>query len=343
MSSPHHPPLTTTVELPPLALAEGLEAFEVHEVPSYPACGEGPHWYVQVRKRGMTTRDAMGIIARAADVPLREVGSAGQKDKWAVTTQWLSVPSSAESPDTWDLPHDVSIDAFTQHTNKLKTGHVSANRFRLTFAGDATAAFEPATALMAKLSAEGLPNYFGRQRFGRGGRNLESALAWAQGEIKLRGSERKFKSSLYASVTLRTAVPAPLITGEVVRLSGSRSVFVVEDVDAELPRVASGDIVQTGPMFGPKMRAPAAEAAELESQAFLVLGMDVDAVSYVARNAPGTRRDLLVKPTEARVEMAGPDRLVLDFTLPSGSYATQVAREFTRLSWANPLRPENDD
>lgn len=206
---------------------------------------------------------------------------------------------------------------------------------------------------MERIATRGLPNYYGRQRFGRGARNLEKALAWARGEFRLKGKDRRFKATLFASVlqsevfnryvSARVADPAVLLPGEVVRLDGSRSVFVVEDPEAEAPRVAEGDIHITGPMFGPKMRAPEGEAARLESEALAALELDDEAMTFIARNAPGTRRDVWVRPTGTSVEMASPERLVLAFTLPSGSYATQVAREFTRLSWRSPLRPQVDD
>lgn len=352
MSKPHVPPLSIAAELPPLTLAEGVEAFEVHEVPQYEASGEGPHWYVRFEKRGQTTRDAVRALADASGTDARDIGVAGQKDKYAVTTQWASVPDSAPEPSTWDTPPWLRILEVSRHGNKLRTGHVSANRFRLTFEGDAEEAFEPVQGVVGAIAERGLANYFGPQRFGRGGDNVAKALAWARGERSLRGRDRKFKTKLYASVlqsdvfnryvTARLALDAPLLEGEVVRLDGSRSVFVVEDPAAEAHRLASGDIVATGPMFGPKMREAAGEAAKMEAAALAELGLEPAAAQVVGRFAPGTRRDVRVRVDDARAELAGPRALVVEFTLPAGSYATQLARELTRRPWESPLRPLDD-
>jgi tRNA pseudouridine13 synthase len=82
-------------------------------------------------------------------------------------------------------------------------------------------------------------------------------------------------------------------------------------------------------MPGPKMRAAAAAALELEMTVLAELGLTEAALHELGRHAPGTRRDLLVPLEEARVSEEG-DRLVLEFGLPAGSYATGVVRELTR-------------
>ncbi|MFT6399832.1 MAG: tRNA pseudouridine13 synthase [Bradymonadia bacterium] len=165
----------------------------------------------------------------------------------------------------------------------------------------------------------------------------------------MRGKSARFKEELYASVlqsevfnrylTARSDVDEGLLDGEVVRLDRTRSVFVVEDVPKELERFDSGDLIPTGPMFGPKMVRAHGRALLLEDAAEAEINLDDDARVVVARRGKGTRRDLIVRPTGTRAEVASPGRVVVCFTLPSGSYATQLARELTRLSWDQPLRP----
>jgi tRNA pseudouridine13 synthase len=122
-----------------------------------------------------------------------------------------------------------------------------------------------------------------------------------------------------------------VLLGDVVRLGGSHSLFVVEDPGAEQPRLDSGDIHLTGPMLGPKMKASAGRPRELEIEATASLGLSDEALSELGRSAPGTRRDLVLRPEEIRHEVAAEDgSLTLDFTLPAGAYATLVVRAFTR-------------
>ena len=82
---------------------------------------------------------------------------------------------------------------------------------------------------------------------------------------------------------------------------------------------------------------------EWEREAVATLGLGRDDLKRVAKAAPGARRDLLVMPEELAYRSASDREAVLSFSLPSGAYATQLAREFTRLPWCTPLRPISPD
>lgn len=338
---PHTPPLWTTA-LPGTGGAIGpkLEDFQVDEVPAYLPSGSGEHLYVRVRKRGMTTRDAALALSRAAGVPERDLGYAGMKDKHGVTSQWLSLPGNARPPETWALPPELELLESSRHGNKLRTGHLRGNRFRIALTGTVPGAADHARAILARLAEHGHANYFGTQRFGREGKNLSDALAWLSGEQRLPRGRERFLVKLYASVlqaeafnrytTKRLELGADrLLAGEVVRLAGAGASFVVTDPAVEQPRLDARDLCLTGPMPGPKMRAAAAAALELETAVLAELGLTDLALRELGRHAPGTRRDLLVTVEEPRVSEDG-ERLVLEFGLPAGSYATGVVRELTR-------------
>jgi len=90
---PFQPPFDTE----PLAgiggqISARSEDFVVDEVQLYDWSGEGDHLMVRFRKTGMNTQFAVKAIARAAGVDARDIGVAGQKDRWAVTSQWVSIP-----------------------------------------------------------------------------------------------------------------------------------------------------------------------------------------------------------------------------------------------------------
>jgi len=339
--TPHEPPLFTA-DLPGTGGAIGpeLEDFVVEELPAYEPSGTGDHWYVLVEKRGMNTRDAALAISRATRVPERDIGYAGMKDRHGVTTQWLSVPGQAPAPDSWQLPSELVIKQSSRHTNKLRTGHLRGNRFRIGLAGVEPGSLARARAVLDWLAARGHANYFGPQRFGRNGRNVAEAVAWLSGNAPLPRGRERFLSKLYASAlqseifnryaTRRLTLGRErLLLGEVVRLSGAGASFVIEDVEREMPRHAANDLCLTGPMPGPKMRAAAADAARLEAEVLAELGLSEAALGELARHAPGTRRDLLVRLGDFSVSEE-PDRLRLAFDLPSGSYATMLVRELTR-------------
>ncbi len=315
------------------------EDFLVDEIPLYPQSGAGEHVYVRIEKRGYTTPAMVRAVTRAAGVDERDVGYAGLKDKHAVTRQWLSLPHKARPPSEWQLPDGISVVEHTRHANKLRTGHLLGNRFRITLVTADLGALDKAAPIAEHLKQHGVYNYYGGQRFGRGGDGLRQALAWLREGAKLHGMPR-FLSKLYPSViqaevfnryfSARRALGMDrLLLGEVVRLDQAGAMFAVEDTEREGPRLTSGDIHLTGPIFGPKARATAADAAALELTVLEELGLNAEAREKLARLAPGTRRDLIAKVENLELRWAGVGRLELEFSLPSGSYATEVIRQLT--------------
>jgi tRNA pseudouridine13 synthase len=348
--TPHHPPVACP-ELPPSGGRVGPEPedFRVDEVPAYEASGKGEHQYLLVKKRLLTTPDMVRRVARAASVNERDVGYAGLKDKHAVTTQWVSVCSKVVLAAGQDLGPGIEIVHATRHDNKLRTGHLHGNRFTLTLLGVAPNGAAYAEAIVDRLKAEGLPNYFGAQRFGHGGRNVAEALGWLARGGRGRG---RFEQKLFPSViqselfnrylTARLALGREqLISGEVVRLEGTGSMFRVEDVAKEQPRLAARDLHLTGPMVGPKMRPAAERALELELGLLRELGLDEPALGTLGRLAPGARRDLFAPLADLSLEPVS-DRaepgLRLSFTLPAGGYATEVLRQLTHEPFLAPPR-----
>jgi tRNA pseudouridine13 synthase len=339
---PLDPPLATQ-DLPGTggAIGPNPEDFVVGEMPLYPASGRGEHRYVLVQKRGRSTPEMLREIARAANVPERDVGYAGLKDKHAVTTQWLSVPAKSEDPANWRLPPSISVLSSTFHDNKLRTGHLAGNRFEIRLEGCDREAFDKARSIASRLSARGLVNFFGAQRFGQRGENLDRALEWLRQSRGARKRAGRFLSKLYPSVlqaelfnryaVLRAELGLEaLIPGEVVRLEGSGAMFRVEAPALEAPRFSSGDLHLTGPILGPRTRPAAARALELERSAQAELGLGQADLETLGREAPGSRRDLLVRIPDLEISETDPGCLRLTFTLPAGSYATQLVREFTR-------------
>lgn len=340
--------------LPPVGgkLGDAPEDFCVEEIPLYPFAGEGQHLFVQLRKRGMTTQQLAKVVANVAGVRDRDIGIAGQKDKQAVTTQWFSLlQQNVPEPSTWPLPEGVEVLQITHHNNKLRTGHLSGNRFRIRLRGVLPEALTNGRQICDQIREHGLPNYYGAQRFGVGEENLSKALAWLAEPG--RGSRLpRFLTKLYPSVvqaeifnryvTLRLAHGLrSLLPGEVVRLNNSSSVFVVTDPAAEATRLGEGDIHLTGPMWGPKTRQAEGAARDLELAALSQVGISDEQLGKLAKFAPGTRRDVLLRPEELTVhaDVDDPGSLVIQFGLPAGAYATELIRQFTHDAFTDVRGP----
>ena len=158
------------------------EDFVVEEIPLYPADGRGTHTYFLLEKTGLSTRQAISDIARVLNVRRRAIGFAGMKDARAVARQWLSVehvdPAIVEA---LDIPR-LRVLKVTRHTNKLRLGHLKANRFLIKVRQTEPDRLAELQDALAMLMRRGVPNYFGEQRFGGRGDT------WAVGQAIVRGN-----------------------------------------------------------------------------------------------------------------------------------------------------------
>ncbi|MBN2714688.1 MAG: tRNA pseudouridine(13) synthase TruD [Deltaproteobacteria bacterium] len=193
------------------------EDFAVSEIPLYQPSGEGDHLFLEVEKRAMTTGAAVGKIARALNLNPGDIGVAGQKDALAVTTQWMSlehVPSDAV--DKLDIP-GIRILRVSRHRNKLKMGHLQGNRFSIRLRNTLPDRLDVAIQLLNWLETNGMPNYFGDQRFGSRGDN------WMVGRALLKGDYR-------LALSLVLGIPTPGLEGESV--TRARTLFEAESWEA---------------------------------------------------------------------------------------------------------------
>lgn len=324
---------------PPLAaqLRSSPEDFLVEEILGYEADGEGEHALLWVEKRGANTDWVARELARFAGVPPLAVGYAGLKDRHAVTRQAFTVQLAGKpDPDWHAFPHaEVKVLAAARHKRKLKRGALRGNRFVLVLRqveGDRARAEE----VLGRIAARGVPNYFGEQRFGRGGGNVEQARAMFAGR-RVDRDKRSFllsaaRSHLFNEVLAarveRDAWDSPL-DGEIWSLAGTRSWFGPEPFDAALAdRLARGDIHPSGPLWGQGETPARGEAAELETAIALANADLVEGLA--AARMDQERRPLRLMPQQLRWRWLESDALELAFELPAGAYATVVVRELAR-------------
>lgn len=315
--------------------------FWVDEEPAYLPSGAGDHIYVHIEKRGLTTRHAAGAIARALSINERDIGIAGMKDRHAVTRQWLSLPP----PLTPEVVRVLAIDGIailevSRHTNKLRTGHVRANRFRLVVRGVVDGAADLASRVLARLAEPpGAPNWYGEQRFGRDGDNAVKGRELVTGARKP-GRDKKLDRLLVSSLQselfntwLRARIDDGLyrrvLAGDVLHKKNG-GMFTCEDPDTDEARLLAGELVVTGPMFGDSMRraGEGTLAAERELSILTGAGLEPGSFARVRQLAEGTRRDATIEVAATEVVPTGePSTLEVAFTLPGGAYATAVMRE----------------
>ena len=324
------PPLGATLRAVP-------EDFIVDEDLGFAPDGAGEHVFLRVEKRGANTDFVARELARFAGVGAEAVSYAGLKDRHAVTRQTFSLHLPGKrDPDWATLAHaEFRVIETARHSRKLKRGALKGNFFQIILR-DVHGDRESADRLLNSIAARGVPNFFGEQRFGRDGANIERALALFAGK-RVQRHERSLLLSAARSHLFNCVLAARVergdwsrpVEGEVWMLAGSHSIFGPEPLATDLiERHARGDIDPTGPMWGEGALRSNAAVAELETA--IVARHPELAAGLVANGLRQERRALALRPRDLTAHWLADSQLELRFHLGPGSYATAVLRELSR-------------
>ena len=317
------------------------EDFIVEEELSFLPTGDGEHIFLQIRKKGKNTEDIARLLARHSGVPRKSISYAGLKDRNAVTSQFFSVHLPGKDDPDWQQLVDPSFEllAVNRHQKKLRRGALRGNRFCLRIR-EITGISEEVEQRLQWIKQHGVPNYFTAQRFGHNANNLVYAE-----QLLLNGKRVKdrFKRSIYYSAArswlfnlvvaerIRQHTWDKAIAGDSMMLCGSRSCFSVEQVDEEIiNRVNEFDISPTAPLCGSGEAMVTAEAAAIESAILSEWQGWIKGLEKARMEA--ARRAMRVGVSDLTWQWDGDDQLVLEFSLPPGSYATAVLRELGRFT-----------
>jgi tRNA pseudouridine13 synthase len=309
------------------------EDFRVDEIDGFEPSGSGEHLLLTVQKRGMNTAFAAKRIAAWAGIAEMGVGYAGLKDRYAVTSQRFSVHLPKRvAPDIGLLEsEDLRVLAHCWHNRKLPRGALAGNRFTLLLR-ELEGERAPIESRLQAIAREGIPNYFGEQRFGRAGNNVASARRMFAGQ-RVKREERSMLLSAARSEMFNAVLAARIADGswakgtdgEVWMLEGTHSVFGPEPAAPETrARAEAQDIHPTGPMWGEGELRSCGRARELEEGALAPFD-DLRKGLEDAR-LKQERRALRVRVQDLSWDWRE-DGLQLKFRLGPGAYATEVLAE----------------
>jgi len=297
------------------------EDFIVTELPLQLPSGEGEHIWLDIEKNGANTAFVAQQLAAAASVQERDVGYAGLKDRYAITRQWFSIYlPKGETPDLTQLQHpEFKVLSQRRHVKKLRPGDLQGNRFRIVLrdvTGDPDA-MKTMEANLQAIASHGVPNYFGAQRFGHDGGNVEQGRAMLAREIRVRNPKKK---GIYLSAV------RSFVFNEVLALRIQQGLW---------GKTLPGDVMDdagrpTGPLWGRGRvittdQAQALENGVAERHATLCDGMEHAGLDQ-------ERRALVASPVEMSWEWPQANQMVLTFSLPAGNYATSVLNEILRTT-----------
>ena len=315
------------------------EDFQVDEVLDIPLSGSGEHLWLWVEKRLLNTEEAARRLAKAAGVSLRHISYAGLKDRQALTRQWFSVhlPGKADPQLSAAESDELRILDIQRHSRKLQRGAHSANGFTIRLT-DLKADQTALEARLQTIAVQGVPNYFGLQRFGEQGNNLLGAFEYAQ--RKELPMQRNLRSRLLSTgrSALFNRVLAQRVqslawniaqVGDVLAFTTSRSFFIAGAEECQDPRLAQLDVHPTGPLWG---EGELVSQGSTQQQELAVAELWPELCAWLERaNLQQERRILRLPVGELNWEFLADDCLQVQFVLPPGCFATVVLREMVDL------------
>ena len=313
------------------------EDFQVFEELKFSPDGSGEHALLRVRKRTVNTHWVAKQLAAFAEVAPVAVSYAGLKDRHALTEQWFSVQLPGRADPDWSTcgGDDFTVLEQHRHSRKLKRGALKGNAFRIVLQalqGELT----ELEARLHRVAAEGVPNYFGEQRFGRDNLSRAEALFLVQIRVKDRHKRGLYLSAARAclfnhvlSQRITQGTWNQALEGDLMALEGSRSIFAVSVVDATIrTRVAALDIHPSGPLWG--KGEPPSQAEVLQLEQAVAADFPVLCQGLQASGLKQERRALRLPVADLAWKWIAEDAVVLNFRLAAGSYATAVLRELVQ-------------
>lgn len=315
--------------------------------------GQGEHLWLYIQKQGVNTAYVAKLLSKLACIKVCDVGFSGLKDRHAVTYQWFSLrlPKTDIDLDNFEkrINHHlksnehICLIKYKRHHKKLNRGTHKFNHFVIIL-HDVVGDKACIDAAFYRITTTGMPNYFGRQRFGHNSNNLaKAAQLFLQPTIasKQKGQSNQHDSMLISAVRshlfnqildLRVVngTWCQALDGDVFNLNGTNSLFTADIDDNIVQRVQIGDIHPTAPLFGRHAKLISTKTAHEMEQQILTHpdnALWIDGLSKL--NIIADRRALRTMVHELSWQWLDNQTLKLSFALPTGSFATSLLEYLT--------------
>ena len=297
--------------------------FIVDEIPASEFKGKGNFLIIHVKKIEMTTWDMVAAFSEYLAVPAQKIGYAGLKDKHATTTQYISVDASYEKMIKQFYHKQIEVLDMTRHSHGIRMGDLAGNRFSINLYEVDNIDAGRIEKCARKISKNGLPNYFGFQRFGRDSDSFKQAREMISGDIFVEDAKLKnFLISIYQSeffnqwLRERVEISQDENDGKFMLMQGD--VYVDAKAKFSTPKTIPTKsfemkkLTPTGLLCGRDVFRARGEALEIESK------YDDEFLQE-----KGSRREALIYPKDIECKYIRKQTMLnISFTLPKGSYAT---------------------
>ncbi len=307
------------------------EDFVVTELGSPQPTGSGPYAYFVLHKRGWNTLDALETIAAKLGLPLIEFGWAGNKDKQAITEQVCSAKGASRERLEALRIDGITLTYLGQAGRPIGIGTHEGNRFKITIRDlDNPVEIRPR-----------FVNLFGEQRLGGHnavvGRELikknfkaaaENILTDSHRGKRIRNHLEKRPNDVIGGLN---TVPSKLLT------------FYIHAYQSSLWNAAA---IKIAGRHGEQVELPligfGTAQEDIEKYPEITEQMKLEGITprdFIIRQLPdlsaeGGSRQLWCEASNLNVSSPLDDdrhpdksKIVVEFELPKGSYATELLRQ----------------
>lgn len=153
--------------------SKNADDFVVRELPLYAPSGAGEHMMIHAQKKGLSTKEMLSVFSSFTGAKMRDIGYAGLKDKEGLTSQYITIPAKFCSALGSFSHQNIKILSSELHANKLRVGHLKGNAFFIRLKKVSKTDALKLQEACANTLKNGVPNYFGYQRFGKFGDNAK--------------------------------------------------------------------------------------------------------------------------------------------------------------------------
>lgn len=292
-------------------IKEKPEDFIVDEIIDLKTAKDGRYSYFLLKKTDHNTEDALKEIARTLKIRRKDISHCGNKDKIAVTKQYISVDRLDYKKRKDTEIENISIKYLGQGPEPLSLGSHKGNRFIIIVTSDK----EPSTKTSIK-------NLFGPQRFSRNNHLIGKDIVlgnWKKAiELILENSgehEDNIREALHKSpndyIGALRKVPKKILTLYVHAYQSELFNRMAEDTDKEaLPLIGFG-------------------TEETDEVKNILDEEKISTRDFIIRQIPelsseGEKRNVYMNIDDLDIEKLDKDRYKVSFSLGKGSYATVV-------------------
>jgi len=338
-----------------------VERFFVEEIPLFAPSHSGNFLYLKIKKTDMSTWKLITVLAKATGLAERDIGYAGLKDKNATTIQYISIPKNVEKELNKNLDtQKIEILERSYHKNAIKIGQLKGNSFSIVLHDVSEKDAKFLNTLAKKMQVEGIPNYYGYQRFGEDSRSYLQGKEIALSGKKLKGSREKLLVSAYQShlynkwlgqrVKLSTIISTNSVEVAAKKLQYPEALVKVMREQKSFFKLFIGDVVQAYP-YGKEnyvkdmLQSSQSFVAQKISPTGLLCGSSAKRAASDAyhleepyddtelTSLKGDRRFAWIWPKDVQTYYQDEHKkLTIDFYLPKGSYATTFLEEIGKFS-----------